>query len=103
MRQFLSVILIAALNFGPLTTANAGDIGKTATPIKHVVVIFQENVSFDHYFGTYPSATNPHGEPYFKAFAGTPDINGLTNTLLTNNPNLNAANGTEMGRASCRQ
>ena len=25
-----------------------------ATPIKHVVVIFQENVSFDHYFGTYP-------------------------------------------------
>jgi phospholipase C len=27
----------------------------TATPIKHVVVIFQENVSFDHYFGTYPT------------------------------------------------
>ena len=26
----------------------------TRTPIKHVVVIFQENVSFDHYFGTYP-------------------------------------------------
>ena len=26
----------------------------TATPIKHLVVIFQENVSFDHYFGTYP-------------------------------------------------
>ena len=24
---------------------------RTATPIKHVVVIFQENVSFDHYFG----------------------------------------------------
>jgi len=24
--------------------------------IKHVVVIFQENVSFDHYFGTYPHA-----------------------------------------------
>ena len=31
----------------------------TATPIKHLVVIFQENVSFDHYFGTYPNATNP--------------------------------------------
>ena len=26
----------------------------TTTPIKHLVVIFQENVSFDHYFGTYP-------------------------------------------------
>jgi hypothetical protein len=25
---------------------------QTATPIKHLVVIFQENVSFDHYFGT---------------------------------------------------
>ncbi len=24
----------------------------TATPIKHLVVIYQENVSFDHYFGT---------------------------------------------------
>ena len=35
----------------------------TTTPIKHVVVIFQENVSFDHYFGTYPDATNPAGEP----------------------------------------
>jgi phospholipase C len=35
----------------------------TATPIRHLAVIFQENVSFDHYFGTYPHATNPSGEP----------------------------------------
>ena len=34
----------------------------TKTPIKHVVVIFQENASFDHYFGTYPEALNPSGE-----------------------------------------
>ena len=26
----------------------------TATPIRHLVVLFEENVSFDHYFGTYP-------------------------------------------------
>jgi phospholipase C len=32
----------------------AGDHG--GTPIKHVVVIYQENVSFDHYSGTYPNA-----------------------------------------------
>ena len=32
---------------------------KTTTPIKHMVIIFQENESFDHYFGTYPNATNP--------------------------------------------
>ena len=34
----------------------------TRTPIKHLVVIFQENVSFDHYFGTYPNAQNLPGE-----------------------------------------
>ena len=58
----------------------------TATPIKHVVVIFQENVSFDHYFGTYPNATNTSGQP-FTAKPGTPTVNGLTNALLTANPN----------------
>lgn len=36
----------------------------TATPIQHVVVIFQENVSFDHYFGTYPHAANTDGNPF---------------------------------------
>ncbi|HLI78418.1 MAG TPA: alkaline phosphatase family protein [Candidatus Binataceae bacterium] len=65
----------------------------TATPIQHLVVIFQENVSFDHYFGTYPVATNPTGEPTFTAAANTPAVNGLSGLLLTNNPNLNAANG----------
>jgi phospholipase C len=64
-----------------------GSYAPTATPIKHLVVIFQENISFDHYFGTYPNATNPAGEPAFHAAAGTPTINGLSGTLLTNNPN----------------
>ena len=66
----------------------------TATSIQHLVVIFQENVSFDHYFGTYPNATNPAGEPKFKASPNTPTVNGLTNALLNINPNLNPANGT---------
>jgi phospholipase C len=60
---------------------------QTSTPIKHLVVIFQENVSFDHYFGTYPNATNPAGEPQFNAAPDTPTVNGLTGALLTNNPN----------------
>src|ERR1700747_494226 len=63
----------------------------TATPIKHVVVIFQENVSFDHYFATYPNALNPGGEPVFVPRRGpahpTPAVNGLSGPLLTNNPN----------------
>ena len=68
---------------------------ETATPIKHLVVIFNENVSFDHYFATYPNATNPAGEPRFRAARGTPQVNNLLGgNLLTNNPNLNTLNGT---------
>ena len=65
---------------------------ETATPIKHLVVIFQENVSFDHYFGSYPFAANTSGQP-FTPQPGTPQVNGLFTkapgggTLLTNNPN----------------
>ena len=47
----------------PHTEADEYD---TKTPIKHVVVIFQENISFDHYFATYPYAANPDGEPEFQ-------------------------------------
>jgi phospholipase C len=68
---------------------------QTSTPIKHLVVIYDENISFDHYFATYPSATNPSGEPSFKAVRGTPKVNNLANAgLLTNNPNFtNPLNG----------
>ncbi|HXM87850.1 MAG TPA: alkaline phosphatase family protein, partial [Candidatus Acidoferrum sp.] len=66
----------------------------TATPIKHLVVIFPENISFDHYFATYPVAANLADEPPFYAQPGTPTVNGLSGALLTNNPNfLNSANG----------
>src|ERR1700740_536665 len=58
------------------------------TPIQHIVVIFQENVSFDHYFATYPNATNPTGQPSFTAVRGTPTVNGLSGALLGDtNPN----------------
>src|SRR6201990_2696433 len=67
--------------------ADAPPLAPTTTPIKHVVVIFGENESFDHYFGTYPNATNPPGEPRFVAKDNPPSVNGLAPTLLTNNPN----------------
>jgi phospholipase C len=86
----VGMILNPAL-FGAIPS-NA-DSFQTKTPIKHIVVIFQENVSFDHYFGTYPNATNPAGEPAFHAVENTPTVNGLTAGLLTNNPNsFNALN-----------
>ncbi|HVW42907.1 MAG TPA: alkaline phosphatase family protein [Amycolatopsis sp.] len=69
------------------TSAVARASSSTTTPIKHVVVIFDENVSFDHYFATYPRATNPAGEPKFVAKPGTPKVAGLSKSLLTNNPN----------------
>jgi phospholipase C len=65
---------------------NKGGVA-TTTPIKHVVVIFQENVSFDHYFGTYPDAANPSEEIQFHAKADTPTVNGLTQGLLDRNLN----------------
>src|ERR1700761_5708341 len=65
----------------------AAQTATTATPIKHLVVIFQENNSFDHYFGTYPYATNPAGEPVFQAAANTPVPDNLNGLLLTANPN----------------
>src|SRR5260370_29912473 len=78
----------AAIILLPAGSAFAGE-GGTATPIKHVVVIFQENVSFDHYFGTYPHAANPAGEPAFHAKENTPRVNSLESAgLLTNNPNV---------------
>jgi phospholipase C len=62
----------------------------TKTPIKHIVVIFDENNSFDHYFGTYPNTEpNLDGSTYFgKPKDDTPAINGYTPTLLTHNPNV---------------
>jgi phospholipase C len=52
------------------------------------VVILQENVSFDHYFATYPIAANSSpNEPTFTAAPNTPSVNGLSGPLLTHNPN----------------
>lgn len=86
-------IALCFLTVSPSFAGGNQDFGNTATPIKHLVVIFQENVSFDHYFATYPNALNPSGEPAFHARRGTPTVNGLAGALLNNNPNLlNTAN-----------
>ena len=77
---------------------NPQNEARTATPIKHLVVIFNENRSFDHFFATYPNATNPPGEPVFKPRRNTPAVNNLAANpyLLNNNANFtNAANGSD--------
>ncbi len=84
----LATAVTTAFAISPFTSsALAEDGGNDDPQIRHIVVIFQENVSFDHYFGTYPNATNPAGEPAFNARPGTPSVNGLSPALLTSNPN----------------
>ena len=80
----------AALLTALAAPARADDDASTSTPIRHIVAIFQENVSFDHYFGTYPVAQpNKDGSVLFPgARSNTPRVNGLGGAgLLTNNPN----------------
>src|SRR5260221_13718344 len=86
----LGSLLVGMVSAASVSQSSASD---STTPIKHLVIIFQENVSFDHYFGTYPNALNPAGEPAFYARHNTPAVNGLSTGLLNNNPNLNPANG----------
>jgi len=97
-RKAMALVLALIIALGPTAMPAFATSGPpttpTTTPIQHLVVIFNENVSFDHYFGTYPYATNPPGEPKFFPLPGTPSVNGLNGALLTNNPNLNPANGT---------
>jgi phospholipase C len=47
------------------------EVKRGDTPLKHLIVIFQENHSFDNYFGTYPHAEG------FIPLPGTPAANGV--------------------------
>jgi phospholipase C len=83
LRVAASLIGAVALAVAQVTNVGAAHAER---PIQHLVVIFQENVSFDHYFGTYPYATNADGQT-FAADKHTPAVDGLTPALLTSNPN----------------
>jgi len=118
----LLALLVASANISAIADdRNNGqddfDRIRTATPIKHLVVIFQENVSFDHYFGTYPNALNLPGETPFVAKNNTPVVNSLKTPLdvnnkfaplagvdlINNNPNNNSSapgNGKQNGSAA---
>jgi len=98
-RRRSTAIAASVVAAGSLTLASCGNGGTgataltaaewpvhTSTPIRHVVVLFDENISFDHYFGTYPKAANTDGTK-FTAKRHTPRVNGLSEKLLTHNPN----------------
>src|SRR5215472_13762405 len=75
----LGIALLAACTSGnPADTVAGGALGSYVVPsgihkIKHVIIIMQENRSFDSYFGTYPGA------------AGFPMRNGVP-TICVPNP-----------------
>jgi phospholipase C len=104
------VKIIHAIRLALLPVALCGSVaaiaqGTPATPITHVIVLFQENASFDHYFGTYPNAQNNSGEQAFTVYPGTPTVNGLSPELLVRNPNFNATGSARVnpGRLSPSQ
>ncbi|MFI9808489.1 phospholipase C [Streptomyces sp. NPDC052301] len=84
----LTVLGSNAPGWAAAPSASQSGHSSTATPIKHVVVLFDENISFDHYFATYPKAANTDGTK-FTASKNTPkDIDTLAHAgLLKHNPN----------------
>jgi phospholipase C len=98
MRTLVTATALALCTSGlvPVAVAHADSASDgtsdTTTPIKHLVVVFQENASFDHYFGTYPQAANPPGDPPFTARPDTPTVNNLLPSTLNGNRDLLATN-----------
>ena len=82
-----AALVLTSAEVAPAFADHEDGSSRTKTPIKHVVIIFGENESFDHYFATYPMAQNTE-QPLFKAAPDTPAVNGLSAGLLSNNPNL---------------
>jgi phospholipase C len=53
---FVSIVMLAGTQFMPALAASSQVEHQPSTPIQHLVVLLQENHSFDNYFGTYPGA-----------------------------------------------
>jgi|HubBroStandDraft_1064217.scaffolds.fasta_scaffold50126_2 phospholipase C len=113
MQKPLAALCAALAVVGTFPTPTFSQEPATRTPVKHVIVIFNENISFDHYFGTYPFAQNNPGETPFRTFFGGPANDLLTPlnpnffflpeftaNLLKNNPNGPNGSGETFNGAS---
>ena len=74
--SLLAAALAALLTAAAPTSAKPDAAVKTVPmPLKHFVYIIQENISFDHYFGTYPGANGiPKGVKFAYKPGGTPEV-----------------------------
>src|SRR5215211_7234834 len=55
LSKFILSLFISCL--GTSSVAAIGSEQVTNSPIHHIVVVMQQNHTFDNYFGTYPNAT----------------------------------------------
>jgi phospholipase C len=60
---------------GSTSSSGGGDGGLAAQKVQHVIVIMQENRSFDHYFGTFPGAEGIPMDASGKPTVCNPDPN----------------------------
>ncbi len=74
-KTFLVPMVLTAALAAP-TSAQPATTPKTVPmPLKHFVYIIQENISFDHYFGTFPGANGiPKGVKFAYRPGGAPEV-----------------------------
>ena len=122
-----TALLAACTRADPPQTAPGGALGSYVVPagihkIKHVIIVMQENRSFDSYFGTYPGAAGipmHHGVPAVcvpapaggcdRPYHDTADVNGggphgVVNSLAdVNHGKMNGfIRQRDAARSSCR-
>ncbi len=100
IRRRLIAILLALFiglgQFGWVEAAPGPTTSQTKTPIQHLVVLLQENHTFDNYFGTYPGADglpantsmpvdpkNPNGQSIQPWHIGNSTITDLSHSSVT--------------------
>src|SRR3954454_18984750 len=100
-RLLVGAVAVLVAGAGAFAVAGADPAAPPAptTPIKHVVVIFSENQTFDHYFGTYPVAANPPGQPAFTGSIGNQTIDNLVTAKLLGAANPNSQKPRRLDRS----
>ena len=78
-KQTAGPVISQTMTPNPTSTpspALVDQLGQARSKIKHIVVIMQENRSFDHYFGTYPGADGlPRQDGKFTVCVNNPQTN----------------------------
>ena len=93
----IAALAIAGLALAP-GARGAGPLPspKPTTPIEHVVVLMQENHTFDNYFGTYPGANGPPPTTCMPRDPATPSAGCVAPYHLPSRRSVDLSHGTEV-------